>query len=359
MVRSTSKAPTVLAAATMALLSSADVVTAQAGFQEIATNFSTNPTGVVLPTICIGDFLVPKTMYTFEPAAANETDVKIYSNPKDLVETGYDDVEGLIYFKFIQEVSEVANDAGVIIRFPPGQLESINTCCSQQVQVKTGFTNIQSLTASTSASLNATFSAKPDSNMTISSSTKAKVNVKVTGSAAIGKIDVTAETEASASINGDITSISCKANSECKIAGSILAPEESSADGDSSIKTTTCEGITVDMGSTCQSKTPTVRVNTGMPLVISGVKENCVGGEDLNGMGGPNDPPTDPPTVSPAPTITATPTLPPTNKPTSKPTAVPTPAPTLVATAGAFHAAKQGVFATAVVSGAALMLLLA
>lgn len=290
--------------------------------------------------------MVPKTMYTFEPAGADETNVTIFTNPPDLMETGYDEDEGLIYFKFNTEVSEVADDAGVIIKFPPGQLESVKACCSQSIQIKEGFTAFQSLTASTKAVVDATFAVEQESDMMIDVQAGAEVNVKVTGTAD-NKVSVTASDKAMANIAGDITSLSCANESTCKVAGTILKPKESQADGESTINTNSCEGVNVKKESTCESNNPNVVVNSSGALVISGVKEECFQGQDLEGLGRPAR--TDSPTLSPAPTPTVI-SPPPTANPTQKPTGAPT--------SGAFSTAKQGAFTSFVLGGAVLLLLL-
>lgn len=344
------KATTALAAATVAILSSADIAKAQSGFKQIDTNFGdSKPKGVVLPTICIGNFVVPKTMYTFE-ATANDTDVKILTNPQDLVETGYDGDEGLIYFKFNQNVSETADDAGVIIRFPAGQLESVNACCSQSVQMKKGFTNFQSLTATTSANVNATFAVEQDSALSIGVASNAVVNVQVKATAD-NMVNVTARDQAEVSVSGDISKINCINESTCKITGSVLVPEESRTEEESALKVPSCEGIIVDKKATCESKKPNVRVVTSSDLVISGKKEICAGGEDLDGAGGPATPYTAAPTMSAAPTTSPAPTLAPTPSPTRSPTLPP-----VVDDSGA---SKQGAFASIALGGAVLLLLLA
>lgn len=347
------KATTALAAATFAILSSADIATAQSGFKQITTDFGdSKPKGVVLPTICIGSFVVPKTMYTFE-ATGNDTDVKILTNPEDLVETGYDGDSGLIYFKFNQNVSETADDAGVIIRFPATQLESVNACCSQSVQMKKGFTNFQSLTATTSANVNATF-AEQDSGLSIGVSSNAEVNVQVKATAA-KMVNITVRDEATVGVSGDISKINCINKSSCKLTGSVLVPAESRTSEESILKVPTCEGIIVDKQATCESKTPNVRVVTSSDLVISGKKEICAGGDDLNGMGGPATPYTEAPTLSAAPTASPAPTM----KPTPRPTMRPTEAPVDVPVSGAFYASKQGAFASIALGGAVMLLLLA
>ena len=152
------------------------------------------------------------------------------------------------------------------------------------------------------------------------------------------------------------------------IAGFIEEPAESRSRGRSNIQTTSCEDIVVADDSICQSKTPNVTVVTDGDLVISGVKEECVGGEDLDGLGGPVDPSdtnTGGPTMSPQPSMVPVPTQKPTSKktrrPTRAPTASPTVAPTPVPTSAAFNDATQGALTSIVgtaISGAVLLLLL-
>jgi len=347
MVRSTN-----IAAATAALLWSVDIVSAQAdnGFRRITTDFGdSKPKGVVLPTICIGDYLVPKTMYTFETTTGNNTNVTIRSNPRDLVETGYDSDDGLIYFKFNQTVAEVAENAGVVVQFPPDQLESINACCSQSIQIKNGFTNFKNLTVSTSAIVNASFAAVQGSNMTIDVSTGGKVNVKVDDDK---NVHVTAN-EATANVFGNITTISCTDQSTCRVTGSIMDLGGSEVDKGATIKTGNCEGIDIGRDSVCQSKVPVVRVVTSSPLVISGVKETCVNGGGLFGAFGPNDPPTEAPTISAAPTDSSAPTM----SPSMSPTMGPTSPETTTAPSGAVGIAKEGQFVS-IAFGAVISLLL-
>mmetsp|Transcript_25436 Transcript_25436/g.28447 ORF Transcript_25436/g.28447 Transcript_25436/m.28447 type:complete len:379 (-) Transcript_25436:355-1491(-) len=298
---------------------------AQDGFRQIAIDTeNTVLTGVVLPAICIGDFMVPKVMYTIEPADEGETDVKILTNPIDLVEVGVDKDDGLLYFKFIQKiVSEDAVDAGVIIQFPSDQLLSVNSCCSQSVQIKEGFTKFQSLTVSTNAIVNASFAVEQDSDMVVGVYTGAEANVKVTetSGAKNKQVQVIATDKAKINIDGDITSLSCNDESDCMIAGVISDPNDSRSRGRSNIQTTSCEDIDVADDSICQSRTPNVTVTVDGDLVISGVKESCVGGEDLEGLGGSGDLSSTagaPPTTSPQPTISPQQTGP--NVPTPSPT---------------------------------------
>jgi len=338
---------------------------AQDGFRQIAMPDTENTvlTGVVLPAICIGDFMVPKTMYTIETAKEGETGVKVLTNPPDLVEVGIDNDDGLLYFKFIQKiVSQDAVDAGVIIQFPSDQLESVNSCCSQSVQIKEGFTNFQSLTVSTNAIVNASFILEQDKDMVVGVYTGAEANVKVTETSGAKNKDVQviAIDNAKVNIDGDITSLSCNDQSDCMIAGVISDPDDSRSRGRSNIQTTSCEDIDVADDSICQSRTPSVNVDVDGDLVISGVKENCVGGEDLEGLGGPADLSSTAgaaPTISPQPTGTNVPSQSPTDKkktrnPTSPPVSKPTDAPITTpaseapipeASSAAFDGAKQGV----------------
>ncbi len=337
-----SKATIAVAAA---LLLSADSASAATGFSPITSDFgNSTPTGVVLPSICIGNFDVAKTMYTFEPVGVNDT-VSVMSKPADLVETGIDDDTGLVFLKFNLTVAEVAEDAGVLIKFPADQLESINICCTQSAQIKPGFTHFKSLVASTSSSVNATFGTQ-EGDLAVVVQSKATVNVKVAATEE-SKVGIAAETEATVGVEGNITAIKCLDESTCNVEGYIDSASESLAGGGSTIMTATCEGIEVKGEATCQSKMPTVKVVTSGPLVFSGIKEHCYGGEDLYGVNGPA--PTDAPTISPAPTISAAPTGTPTVSPSKQPT-IPD-----VDKAGAM---QQGLLMSALLSGSALVLLL-
>lgn len=338
-----SKLTTALAAT---LLFSVDVATAAEGFEAIATDFGdSKPTGVVLPSICIGNFIVPKTMYTFEPAGVNDTNVTIMTNPPDLVESGYDGDSGLIFFKFNQNVSKVAEDAGVLIKFPADQLESINICCTQSAQIKPGFTNFKSLVASTTSAVNASFAVPQAGNLAIISQSKALVNVEAVESET-SKIGVLGEEDATVNVYGNITAIACLEGASCNVQGGISDTSQSRGEGASTIKATSCEGVKVKGDSTCETTELDISVKTDSPLVFSGLKEECYGGDDLYGANGPA--PTDFPTISPAPTISVAPSSVPTVAPSGSPTAAPT--------AGAF---KQGAFTSVVLSGAVLLLLLA
>ena len=362
------------------LLSSVNFVTAQNGFRQIAIpdTGGTNPIGVVLPSICIGNFIVPKTMYTIEPADVGETEVKILTNPPDLVEVGYDDNEGLIYFKFIQEISEGADDAGVIIQFPADQLESVNSCCSQSVQIKEGFTNFQSLTVSTNAVVDASFAVEQDSDMVVGVFTGAEANVKVTETSGTKNTNVAviATDNGKVNIDGDISTLSCIDQSDCMIGGVISDPANSRSRGRSNIQTTSCEDIDVSDDSICQSKTPTVTVDVDGDLVISGVKEDCVGGEDLDGLGGLFDPlGTDAPSIASVPTISPQPSQSPDGgskspRPTESPNTRTTPSPvsptlppttpTTAPVSAAFDGVKRGVLSSivgTVICGGAFLLL--
>ena len=297
------------------LLDNNHIVTAQLfkpneDFRQIAMpdTGDTTPVGVVLPAICIGNFIAPKTMYTIEPTKDGETDVKILTNPPDLVEIGFDDKAGVFYFKFIQAISQDANDAGVIIQFPPDQLKSVNACCSQTVQIKEGFTHFESLMVSTNAVVHAVFDVQQNSDMMVNVTTAAEANVQVTETD--GKkntdVDIFARDNAKVDIDGDITTLMCDDQSDCMISGVVSDPDDSSIRGRSNVQTTSCEDIDVTEDSICRSKTPYVNVDVDGELFISGVKEKCVGGEDLNGLSLFIDPSkTSPPTISPQPTTTA------------------------------------------------------
>jgi len=332
----TSKSRVAFATTIVALLSSVDHTAhaAREGFNEIAIDFDgTQPLGVVLPSICIGSYTVPKTMYTIEPAAEGETQMKIFTNPRDLIETGYDSGNRLVYFKFNLLIAEIAQDAGVVIQFPPDQLESVDACCSQSVQIKRGFTNVQSITASTGAVINAKFKVQQKKHMSIGVYSNSEVYVEVKDTSGT-KVDVVAKDNAMANIKGDVTTLSCNDESDCKISGLILDPNESRASGRSIVRTMSCESVAVVTDSICSSIAPDVTITVDRPLFISGEKETCVNGGDLVGLGGPA-PPTeaDVPTVSPPLTeapVESVPTMAPievTEAPVAAPVAAPVEAP--------------------------------
>jgi len=322
---------TALKVAAAGLLLAADFAAAE--FGTVAIYNETLPTGVVLPSICIGDAIVPKTMYTFEPSGVDDI-VEISSDPPDLIEVGMDEEDGRLYFKYNLDVSDLADSAGVLISFPPDQLESINICCTQTAQVKAGFTNFKSLTATTSSVVDVEFDAVQETDLAIIVQSNAEVNAKVSTT---GKIGVLAEYEAMVCVDGDLTNLACGDESTCLVAGTI---GEGLVEGYSMVNTTSCEGVQVAKESYCEPTTPDVSVDTSKDLVISGVKEYCLGGEDLFGVNGPA--PTFAPTVSPAPTASSAPSTSPTSAPTS----------------GAFNTAKQGALMSFALGGAVMLLLL-
>lgn len=329
MARSTLTAATIAGA----LLLSANGAAAE--FAPIATDFEVAAAvGVVLPSICIGTFTVPKPMYTFEPAGVNET-LTIETNPPDLVESGFDEDTGLIFFKFNQTVVPTAEDAGIIIKFPPDQLESINVCCTQVAQIKPGFTNFKSLTVTTTSVVDAEFGAQAG-DLAVIVQSDAVVNVKVNATDE-SKVGIAVQEDATINVDGDISVLNCFDGSTCNVNGAVAFPKESVA-RDATITTPSCEEIKLKDDATCESAEPSVTVTTDGPVVFSGVKEDCYGGEDLYGARGPA--PTEPPTSSPAPTMTSSPTEAPSESPDD---------------AGVM---SRGVFVSAVASGAAFLFLL-
>lgn len=346
MMKTTSKARAVFVAASIACAA------AQGGFGEIATDFETPPLGVVLPSICIGDFVVPKTMYTIEPAPVGAVNVTIKSRPLDLIEPGYDADTGLLFLKFVLPISDDAERAGVIIQFPADQLVSVNTCCSQKVQIKSGFTNFQSLTASTSAEVSAAFATQQASDMAIGSFSNATVSVSVTNGEKASKVDVTAEGGAMVNIDGDITTLSCTEESTCVVGGKIADRPASEAKKSSTMTTARCADVIVADDSVCVTSKVNVTVKTNQRLAINGIKQPCVQGGDLAGNGAPVGPVTPAPTVSTAPTMTMSPTAKPNTPPSQAPVTPP-------GTAGQpSSAVTVSIFSSAVAIGGAVLFFL-
>eukprot|EP00536_Pseudo-nitzschia_multiseries_P005739 jgi/Psemu1/285987/fgenesh1_pg.112_\ len=366
------------AATTLALLAATPAVVAQEGFAEIATDFEgTDPAGVVLPSICIGSFDVPKAMYTIEPAAPGDTRVTVLTNPPDLVETGYDAAERLVYFKFNLTVAEAeeTNQAGIIVRFPPNQLRSVDACCSQSIAIRDGFTSLETVTVSTKAEVDLFLGVQQDTNLALGAFSGASIRVKTTDVAGpkATTVDAVARGAASVSVAGDVTTLSCNDRSTCLVGGSILDPTGSKAIGASSVEAASCEGVTVATESNCLSTIPAVAVAPLglLPLVLAdATTEDCVNGGDLFRLGRPwmnTEAPV--PTISPAPTpTTAAPVvvapvaveLPPTNAPVAfAPVAPPPVVATLAPTAAGATAATRAWTALAAcgaVTAAALML---
>mmetsp|Transcript_14628 Transcript_14628/g.33899 ORF Transcript_14628/g.33899 Transcript_14628/m.33899 type:complete len:371 (+) Transcript_14628:501-1613(+) len=304
------------AATTLALLNHPSPVAAQEGFAEIATDFTGDgPVGVVLPSICIGDFDVPKAMYTLEPLVG-ATDVQILTNPPNLIETGYDATDRLAYFKFNLEVAEATDTAGIIIRFPHDKLLSIDICCSQSLAVRPGFINLETVTASTGAEITMEQGPAVTSNMKVGSFSGSSINFL---SNMAGALDVVARNQASVSIQGNVNTLSCNDKSSCLVSGSILDPAGSKALGGSSVETSSCLGVNVGTESTCVSVPPTLAINPlYLPLELTNTTEKCVNGGELFRLGRPwtntnnSAPPTEvvpsaAPSVAPSVKVAATP----------------------------------------------------
>jgi hypothetical protein len=297
-----------------------------ADFEEVDTDFgSVTPTGVVFPSICIGRISVPKIMYTLETA----DQVAVLSDPPNLVEVGIDPSDGLLYFKFTEEVLDSSSfDAGVIVQFPATELQVISICCGQELQVKDGFTNVQSLAVSDGATAQAVFSSNNvDLEIIVGGEATATVEVNARNS------DITVNGSGSGTfvdIAGDITTIVCTDRATCSVAGAISNAEDSSVEGFAVLDTEDCQDITVEGGSTCDESSPFVSANVDGSLTISGVSERCIQGDELDGDFVPaGSPPPTPEGFSPAPSVSPSPTvdrpsLSPVNRPTRN-----TPAPTL------------------------------
>jgi hypothetical protein len=301
----------------------------EADFEEVDTDFgSVTPTGVVFPSICIGRLTVPKVMYTLETS----DQVAVLTDPPNLMEVGIDPADGLLYFKFSDEVldSTIA-EAGVIVQFPSDELKAINICCGQELQVKEGFTSVESLSVWSGATAQAVFASNDvDLEIRVGEEATATVEVNARNS------DIAVNGSGSGTfvdIAGDITTIICTDRATCSVAGAISNADDSSVEGFAVLDTEDCQDINVEGGSTCDESSPFVSANVDGALTISGVTESCIQGSELEGnfdtSGSPAPTPegyTRPPTVSPSPTVER-PTLSPIDRPTRS-TPEPTPEPT-------------------------------
>lgn len=330
-----------------------------AAFEEVTTDFGdVTPTGVVFPSICIGRNDVPKVMYTLEQS--NDDTVRVLTDPPNLMEVGINTSDGLLYFKFEEEALDLSPfNAGVRVQFPAKQLDSINICCGQDLQVKNGFTDVSTLIVSTGATAQAIFSTnnvnlevtvREQASATIEVNALRDSEIVVTGSGAGTFVD----------ISGDIESIVCTERATCSVAGAIANTATSSVERFSILDTEDCTGIKVDGGSTCDESFPFVSANVDGKLTISGVTEQCIQGGELDGNvsggGGSTVSPaptpegfTRAPTASPSPTVER-----PTPSPINRPTPSPTPGTTIstsgVATTNSAAAAVTAVIAMIVVA---------
>jgi hypothetical protein len=303
----------------------------EAVFEEVETDFGgVTPTGVVFPSICIGRVDVPKVMYTIEPS----DDVVVLTDPPNLVEVGIDPTDGLLYFKFVQDTLDSNPfDAGVIVQFPAADLQTINVCCGQELQVQDGFTNVETLVVSAGATAQVVFGTN-NVNLEVTVREEATATVEV-NAARDSEIVVNGSGSGTfVDIAGDITSIVCTDRATCSVAGQITDTGASSVEGFSILDTEDCADISVDGGSTCDESFPFVSANVDGSLTISGVTERCIQGGELDGNFADGDENT--PTVSPAPTEVQEPTespAPTVERPTPSPidrptTPDPTPFPT-------------------------------
>jgi hypothetical protein len=128
-------------------------------FMEISEDVPQDVSAVFLPTSCTASGKTPNTMFTFEPVDNDKITILTY--PKDLVTFDVDRSEDGSSMILMQWNDDVAKDAkrggGVRILFPPHQLKQVDVADKLKAQILDGFTEIESLSVSNKATLQATF----------------------------------------------------------------------------------------------------------------------------------------------------------------------------------------------------------
>jgi hypothetical protein len=128
-------------------------------FMEISEDVPQDVSAVFLPTSCTASGKTPNTMFTFEPVDNDKITILTY--PKDLVTFDVDRSEDGSSMILMQWNDDVAKDAkrggGVRILFPPHQLKQVDAADKLKAQILDGFTEIESLSVSNKATLQATF----------------------------------------------------------------------------------------------------------------------------------------------------------------------------------------------------------
>jgi hypothetical protein len=259
-------------------------------------------------------------MYTIQPS----NEVRILTDPPNLVEVGIDEEDGKLYLKFVPEtILENPTLAGVIVEFPSSQLRTIQVCCDQDLQVKDGFTNVQEFIVASGATAQAIFS-NANTAMEIEVLDGSTATIEV-GTSSRNSISVLGDGSGSfVNIAGDIATVTCTDRATCTVAGTILDTAGSAVEEFSTLETESCFGIFVEGGSTCDASFPFVNADVDGATTISGVTQTCTQASELFG----NNPDSPAPSQAPTPEgFTYPPTRPP--SPTPPPTqSFPTPAPT-------------------------------
>ena len=229
-----------------------------AEFTALTGNISQTATGVSVPATCNrGDSRkYPNVMYTVE--TSSDGGVTISTDPANLMTVVEKD--GTLSFEFNDTVADEAKDgAGVLIQMPPDQLQFISCETSGILQVKSGFTSVQSVRAETSGKLDADLGTANTTTLSISAETSGVATVQV-GSGGGG--DVSVQTSGVANIQGDVATVRAQTSGKAVVSGIITNPSGSSISTSGTIHTTDCTGIEPDItGGRCRANSPSVSVN--------------------------------------------------------------------------------------------------
>ena len=221
---------------------------------------------MTVPASCSkNDGRYPNVMYTVEPSS--DGSVTILTDPADLMNVTEKD--GTLSFQFNDAVANEADSgAGVLIQMPPDQLQSISCQISGILQVKSGFTNVQSIRAETSGKLDADLGTANTTALSIHAETSGVATVKV-GSGGGGY--VSASTSGVANIQGDVTTVRADTSGKVVVSGIITNPSGSSISTSGSIHTIDCTGIEPDItGGSCRANSPSVSVNVDQDQTMTG-----------------------------------------------------------------------------------------
>jgi len=254
-------------------------------------------TGISISLVC-SSFL-PNTMFTIVPSDDDADGVAITTTPPDLVEVrscSTDDGKTL-YFQWNVKVAtsrgsaspapDLAQESGVRITVPSGQLQRVDVSNGFSVNIRNGFTSLVSLGVSFGATMKAEMDSSTSSELALSNEGNSTLrlisNVVVTSLSVTegGSSFVEAPTIENVSLSGgsrlsvqgNVTSGSISGNSTMTVTGAVASAIDSSG-GSTIITGSGCENINSSDGSQC---------TTGVQIVEIGVGDLSNESETMNG----------------------------------------------------------------------------
>lgn len=238
-----------------------------AEFSQIAGDLG-EVTEIDISPLCKGFSQVPNTYWTITPA----TDVAVFTYPANLVEVSSSG--GKLSFSFNMSVAETAIDGGgVRIAVPAGQLNNVHVGGGTSAQVLDGFEAVSGLHASGASTLTATITTNgvPTSVQADGASTVTLVsNANVSGGTINGASTVVAKTPSyesftingasSLSIDGGIGGSGTLNGASTVTATGDVAAGSLTLNGASTANLATCNSVTSNGGSSCNSGSQSVSV---------------------------------------------------------------------------------------------------